>query len=282
VKFLIRFVLFALLCTPVIASRRIGHAIIHDWKSKKFKAVVRRDHRDLLDVFSGGETYLHLAAAQNRATQLKILLNTPLKDLIQATNNLGETAIETAIMYGSIDTFEVLQEHYQLNDLLAEDETYLHLAARENKADQLEILLDRSPKLKESIRSTNREGLTAIEVAMMNGHFDAFSVLLKHGDANYRSSSSGWTLAHLAARLNKPDMLWALYVAGAVMNAKESKSQLRPIEAAESVDAQAAINALMEMVPKTASTPNSRSGSRSRVSISQPISPITKSFKDTD
>ena len=122
--------------------------------------------------------------------------------------------------------------------------SHLHTAAAYNRALHIPVLMEH---LASMLTKRDSEGLTPIEISMLNGNLGAFMALVPYYNIQkYRTANKyHWSLAHWAARFDQPAMLRELGVRGIDINALDtSKEPWTPLDLANAYNAQAAADVI--------------------------------------
>ena len=138
----------------------------------------------------------------------------------------GETLLLQAIREGAnLELFKMLivQLKEDVNAVDSEmGETSLHLAARLNRADLIELLIQhqKDPMTNELIESQDENGFRPLHSAMRSSH-DVIDLLLSHGAQLESRTRSGMTPLHVAVIENEKDAVQQLLSWGANLSTKD-------------------------------------------------------------
>ena len=98
------------------------------------------------------------------------------------------------------------------------DERPLHWASRRGRVDVIRFLLDRGVNLE----SENKNGLTALALAIEDSHLEAAALLLSAGaDVDARGGYAGGRLLHRAVAVRSPTLVELLLANGAEVDAQD-------------------------------------------------------------
>jgi ankyrin repeat protein len=113
----------------------------------------------------------------------------------------------------------LLQKKADVNAPQVDGTTALHWAVRYDDLDTADLLIGAGAR----VSAANREGVTPLQLAAMNGSAPMIDKLLKAGaSSNGALTPSGDTALMMAARTGKPEAITVLLESGADVNAKES------------------------------------------------------------
>ena len=149
----------------------------------------------------------------------------------------------------------LLQRSADVNTPQVDGTTALHWVVRADDLDLADALITAGAK----VSTANREGVTPLQLAAINGSAAMIQKLLKAGaDPNAALSQYGDSALMMAARTGRPDALKVLVEAGAQVNAKEKWGGTTPLMWAVSerhpdavkvlIDAGADVNARSNLV----------------------------------
>ena len=132
-----------------------------------------------------------------------------------ATSELADAAMAR----NALSVRSLLQKNADVNAPQVDGTTALHWAVRYDDLDTADLLIRSGAR----VSTANREGVTPLQLAAMNGSASMIDKLLKAGaDANAALTPSGDTALMMAARTGTPEAITVLLEAGATVNAKES------------------------------------------------------------
>ncbi len=132
-----------------------------------------------------------------------------------ATSELADAAMAR----NALSVRSLLQKKADVNAPQVDGTTALHWAVRYDDLDTADLLIRSGAR----VSTANREGVTPLQLAAMNGSASMIDKLLKAGaDANAALTPSGDTALMMAARTGTPEAITVLLEAGATVNAKES------------------------------------------------------------
>jgi len=158
----------------------------------------------------GGETALMTAARSGRVEAVRALLDAGAK--VDATDRKGQTALMWAAADGHAQVVAALvAAGADVHKRLKSGFTPMQFAAREGRAEVVRTLLKAGVDVNEAIETqvrsngiTARNGMSALVMAVENGHFELASELLKAG-ANPNDERSGYTPLHILSWVRKPN-----------------------------------------------------------------------------
>lgn len=143
--------------------------------------------------------------------------------LIFATSAMAIDKIEVAIISGAAkgEFIAAMQccpkEHFNRWENEA-GETYLHLMARYNRAEQVHWMMEFFPGAQRQLIMGDKWVRTSLERAVEAGHVEAFKALYHYWDERYLATGgftrywrAGFTLYHVAAYFNQPGIVQALH-----------------------------------------------------------------------
>ena len=137
----------------------------------------------------------------------------------------------------------LLQKKADVNAPQVDGTTALHWAVRYDDLDTADVLIRSGAR----VSTANREGVTPLQLAAMNGSASMIDKLLKAGaDANAALTPSGDTALMMAARTGTPEAITVLLEAGANVNAKETWGGTTALMWAVSEQHAAAVKLLLE------------------------------------
>ena len=132
-----------------------------------------------------------------------------------ATSELADAAMAR----NALTVRSLLQKKADVNAPQVDGTTALHWAVRYDDLDTADLLIRSGAR----VSTANREGVTPLQLAAMNGSASMIDKLLKAGaEANAALTPSGDTALMMAARTGTPEAITVLLEAGANVNAKES------------------------------------------------------------
>jgi uncharacterized protein len=132
-----------------------------------------------------------------------------------ATSELADAAMAR----NALSVRSLLQKNADVNAPQVDGTTALHWAVHYDDLDTADLLIRSGAR----VSTANREGVTPLQLAAMNGSASMIDKLLKAGaDANAALTPSGDTALMMAARTGTPEAITVLLEAGATVNAKES------------------------------------------------------------
>jgi ankyrin repeat protein len=137
----------------------------------------------------------------------------------------------------------LLRQKADVNAPQVDGTTALHWAVRLDDLDTADLLIRAGAK----VSVANREGVTPLQLAALNGNAAMIEKLVKAGaDPNAPLSASGDTALMLAARTGTTDAIKVLLETGANVNAKETWGGTTPLMFAASERHPAAVRMLIE------------------------------------
>jgi ankyrin repeat protein len=158
----------------------------------------------------GGETALMTAARTGRVDPVTALLDAGAR--VDAADRKGQTALMWAAADGHAAVVEALiKAGADAHTRLKSGFTPTLFAAREGRIEVVRVLLKAGVDADESIQTEQkpngvvpRNGMSALMLAVENGHFELASELLKAG-ANPNDQRSGFTPLHALTWVRKPN-----------------------------------------------------------------------------
>ncbi|MEM3610039.1 MAG: ankyrin repeat domain-containing protein, partial [Candidatus Anstonellales archaeon] len=129
-----------------------------------------------------GNTPLHLAAKIGNINAAEILLKAS-SELANVKNQQGWTHLHTAAFYGQINYLKkFIIDEKDLNIKDDQENIVIHILAETNKLHHLRDLVKRLGGLsKELLYTENKEGKTALHIALENENFESVKALLEFG-----------------------------------------------------------------------------------------------------
>ena len=156
-----------------------------------------------------------------------------------ATSELADAAMAR----NALTVRSLLQKKADVNAPQVDGTTALHWAVRYDDLDTADLLIRSGAR----VSTANREGVTPLQLAAMNGSASMIDKLLKAGaDANAALTPSGDTALMMAARTGTPEAITVLLEAGANVNAKESWGGTTALMWAASEQHTAAVKLLLD------------------------------------
>lgn len=158
--------------------------------------------------------------------------------------NAGTSELADAAMArNALSVRSLLQKKADVNAPQVDGTTALHWAVRYDDLDTADLLIRSGAR----VSTANREGVTPLQLAAMNGSASMIDKLLKAGaDANAALTPSGDTALMMAARTGTPEAITVLLEAGANVNAKESWGGTTALMWAASEQHAAAVKLLLD------------------------------------
>jgi len=156
-----------------------------------------------------------------------------------ATSELADAAMAR----NALTVRSLLQKKADVNAPQVDGTTALHWAVRYDDLDTADLLIRSGAR----VSTANREGVTPLQLAAMNGSASMIDKLLKAGaEANAALTPSGDTALMMAARTGTPEAITVLLEAGANVNAKESWGGTTALMWAASEQHAAAVKLLLD------------------------------------
>ena len=156
-----------------------------------------------------------------------------------ATSELADAAMAR----NALTVRSLLQKKVDVNAPQVDGTTALHWAVRYDDLDTADLLIRSGAR----VSTANREGVTPLQLAAMNGSASMIDKLLKAGaEANAALTPSGDTALMMAARTGTPEAITVLLEAGANVNAKESWGGTTALMWAASEQHAAAVKLLLD------------------------------------
>ena len=164
--------------------------------------------------------------------------------LVCGVAQAATSSVADAAMKGRWDTVRSLvQAKADVNIPQVDGTTALHWAVRADDIDAVDLLIRAGAK----VTTANREGVTPLQLAAINGSAAMLQKLLKSGaSVNTPLTRFGDTALMMAARTGVTDALKVLVEAGADVNAKESWGGTTPLMWAVSEHHPAAVKVLID------------------------------------
>ena len=134
--------------------------------------------------------------------------------------NAATSELADAVMARNAQSVRsLLQKKADVNTPQVDGTTALHWAVRYDDLDTADLLIRSGAR----VSAANREGVTPLQLAAINGSAAMIDKLLKAGaNPNAALTASGDTALMMAARTGTPDAITVLIEAGGNVNAKES------------------------------------------------------------
>ena len=156
-----------------------------------------------------------------------------------ATSELADAAMAR----NALTVRSLLQKKADVNAPQVDGTTALHWAVRYDDLDTADLLIRSGAR----VSTANREGVTPLQLAAMNGSASMIDKLLKAGaEANAALTPSGDTALMMAARTGTPEAITVLLEAGSNVNAKESWGGTTALMWAASEQHTAAVKLLLD------------------------------------
>lgn len=173
----------------------------------------------------GGFTPLHLAAIKNLVEiAFELLYQGAFIDTASAHLHMKYsncTPLQCAVLEGNLKMVNLLIEYGANVHFATENEglTLLHFAAMANSKEIVTILLEHGC----NVDSLCHDDKTPLHEACLNCNFDVAQVLLERGaNAHHRTSENGFSLLHIAAQRNCPEIIQLLIDNGVDINCTTS------------------------------------------------------------
>ena len=189
-----------------------------------------KNHSDLTIWTSGGLTAFHLASLGGHTNVLKILISYGGRgqELVNEKANVGVvgslTPLHLSASKGHLDTVQFQVESGAEMEVksVPRQNTPLHVSAENGHDSITEFLVKHGA----NIEACNASGETPIWKAVHKGHKKTLKMLIKAGaNLSICSPTKGYSLLHLCAQENHPDILKILIENGCDINAKTLKNK---------------------------------------------------------
>lgn len=122
---------------------------------------------------------------------------------------------------------------YELQSILQEQQTALHIASRLGNSDIVVLLLQHGA----AVDATTKDHYTALHIAAKEGQEEVASVLLEHGASLTSTTKKGFTPLHLAAKYGNMKVARLLLQKDAPVDA-QGKNGVTPLHVAAHYDHQ--------------------------------------------
>ncbi|CAG9330216.1 unnamed protein product [Blepharisma stoltei] len=129
-------------------------------------------------------------------------------------NELGTFLIHEAVKSGAIKIIHYLASRCNLNNITADGETPLTLGAELDKHDSICMLLQ-TGRDKVDLEHKNKQGLTALQIAVKKGNKEIVGLLLEHGADITVTTVLGDSLLRLAQHAGHQELVLLLANSGA-------------------------------------------------------------------
>lgn len=159
-------------------------------------------------------TPLHLATAKGCVELVRLLVANKSVDIKSYERKDHNNALHMAVLFGHYNIVDILAMPKMIESTNEKWYTPLIMAARMNRQDILELLVNRSAK----IDATSKSGNCALYAAVNNGNIDMTRYLLDHGAKTKRS-------LFIAVDTGNVDMCRLLIERGADVNIRDAKSE---------------------------------------------------------
>lgn len=148
-----------------------------------------------------GDSFLHVAAKLNLGEQIVLLMQVQkINDLYLLRNNVGQTAIEIAIVRGNRSAFNALAGQLRADDDIRVNNpqqwSLLHLAARHDRAEMISSLIEAGIP----VNNEDDRGWSALDIARLFYAHEAEKILIRQGAVS--TNFEDLTLAHVNALKN--------------------------------------------------------------------------------
>lgn len=174
----------------------------------------------------GGQNILHFAVGHRKNKFIERLLNHKLilnkKEFINATTDIGETALLLAVKEGYPEICETLLKSGADTLLISQGWNAIHFAA-EKSAVIVSHLIASNEKLINI--TTLKEKLTPLMIAAREGNREACEILMKSNAKLSEIDSEGDNVMHIAVRRGRNEIVELLSNNKALLNSKNQKGQ---------------------------------------------------------
>ncbi|KAK3915149.1 Nuclear factor NF-kappa-B p110 subunit [Frankliniella fusca] len=157
---------------------------------------------------------LHAAVIHGQLKELGDLLSLVIKSnqlkLINTVNRRGQSPLLVAVEENQVECLKLLcMAKADVNQPDYEENTALHIAAKNKNAVCLEVILSTSDSsLKINLDKRNEKGETALHIAVMKSDLDCTTLLVKAGaELNVKTGTSGSTPLHTAVEVNSSEIV---------------------------------------------------------------------------
>lgn len=216
--------------------------------TEKIEQTVRRIFDDFSIEDDSGDTIVHEMVKNGQLNDAIILFSIfsklKLGELLSQTNNLGQTPLHTACIYGQpMFIRPLLGQKCNPNIQDTEGNTALHIAISENLKECLEAFAqfissstDESVKFNGNLANDN--GFTALHSAVRQGNINFVEILLTkcNASAKVASSRDGNNALHLAVQHQNPAMVKCLLMNGKVQINVKNRSGHTAIDLAKALE----------------------------------------------
>uniref|UniRef100_A0A2A4J1T8 Uncharacterized protein n=1 Tax=Heliothis virescens TaxID=7102 RepID=A0A2A4J1T8_HELVI len=188
-------------------------AILEEWEQGVSIAI--ENGADITARDNKNETPIHLAAMKGNVEILNDIINAATQnDIVDSTNNEGETALVKAVANGHPKCVKrLLEEGADITKTLRNQMNLFHIAAEKGYLEVLTILLDHdyaiSRRIINDLTANDKKGYGPIHFAVQNNHLECVRILLaRNADIGLETTDEhkGCTPLHLAARFNRVEI----------------------------------------------------------------------------
>ena len=187
---------------PIRARNDLGQSALHlaaDQASREMIEMLMAHHSGVNLQDHQGVTPLMIGARRGDAEVVRALVNHPTKRSAETSKGLpnrdGNRPVHAAAYYGKPEVFQLLFEPDQAQEINAEGQSLLHLAAHGGDLEILQTLIPHFPE----IDPTDHKGWTPLFYAIKDAHTAAVALLLQHGASVQHRANDGTTPLHRGA-----------------------------------------------------------------------------------
>ncbi|CAF0934836.1 unnamed protein product [Adineta steineri] len=204
----------------------------------------------------------HTAIENNYSYLLSQFIPIATLELLQLTNQLGETVLLHILRLNRLDIFKILLEKKRFAELIDavnnKKQNTFHILALNKDAEEIcdlliEYLMKKSINIEEKFGNVDEDNRTPLELSIINDNLPITRYLLKHFDKNVcqTTDDTGDNLIHLAVRHSNLAMLNYLLNEGELKkHGNQTNLTMTPIELAQSLKHDDMVKYLNEIYPQ--------------------------------